>query len=989
MSQMAAHVRGSASSTNLQKLEVLEQLESSASDEYREELCDMLTAAKAYAEGEAGDSPKYQAAALVVKHRWELYLAVRGWTNIKAPSVEMVEDFAVFMATTRQTRSLEGRVGLGDSAALLARYTLGQMVFPMLGYESWQGLSRVELKLKSAPFAAVIKDTWIRVRRAMPELKMSAKPFVKEKWEEEAVYQAQDAVYGKMDNGEEPLNSGLTRLVIMALTRATCQRPGSMGLDAFDCKDLTVWGANGANVLSIKDLTISSEGMKITLPDGTVEPDALRGEVKFNRLKHRYFEAQAGGYEYLMSMTADAMAVARRSLDICIVYLWRRGAFKVQYTGMGDAAIAKAVAARQHGHSGGMPEGAMITEDDAIARFNAGERSFQKVVEDEPLVVSLARGGDKEFTTREVTTRYIGDVFKSVSLDAGFLRDGGVNNMRRSTMVLVQKNAERQGFDPSMHAKRVVNHRGGGHQCREGVYEDCTHTTDIGAFLMNRPPECIEGLNGISATRCPELTKYRTPSDVPTKDPLWKLLKGNEELKTYNAAASRLKGLLEDCTVAAHRTQVKAQMQLVEKEGAKLEAFLRKKVLWEKRKDVYERHVEALKTMPAEEKQRIREVNSFEGVTRRHLLLRYGCNIDVPFDVDAVVGSRNAKGKGKKGVEFRVKWRGYKEEFDSWLAAEDVPKGMAESFLTTGNDVRQAKDAVTMEAAHVATEAVSESDLLTPKRGTVPAVKPSADVPSSIRAKVQKAEEGLLHQLKVCMEAEGLLKEAAMRKLAQEASVPLETLRKKVWRAGKRLEAISGDSNDDGTGGDNGEGAANKEAMTKVTFIFCAKSMETSVPTSAMVATLYVKIAELLNKPPEQLRLLVDGVRLSSLQTIGAVLSDAEATVDVFEEQLGGGGGSQDSPISLGSPELAAGGTQPDELAAGGTQPDEGYLSEGGTEVDVGSQEDPILLLSPEVPCKEVVNALIENEAGKFLNEKRRQGKPYGGKIDGVDRRRG
>ena len=96
----------------------------------------------------------------------------------------------------------------------------------------------------------------------------------------------------------------------------------------------------------------------------------------------------------------------------------------------------------------------------------------------------------------------VGEVFVSVSEDAGFKPgSGGVNNMRRSTMVAVQKGAERLGFDPSMHAKRIVNHRGEGHGTRESVYEDCTNTTDIGAFLMQRQVESIEGLTNLGNTR--------------------------------------------------------------------------------------------------------------------------------------------------------------------------------------------------------------------------------------------------------------------------------------------------------------------------------------------------------------------------------------------------------------------------------------------------------------------------------------------------------
>ena len=66
-----------------------------------------------------------------------------------------------------------------------------------------------------------------------------------------------------------------------------------------------------------------------------------------DRLKHYYFQAAAGGYEYDMSMTPDALAVARRSADIAAMYLWRRGVFAVQYAGMTKEAVAAAVAARK------------------------------------------------------------------------------------------------------------------------------------------------------------------------------------------------------------------------------------------------------------------------------------------------------------------------------------------------------------------------------------------------------------------------------------------------------------------------------------------------------------------------------------------------------------------------------------------------------------------------------------------------------------------
>ena len=62
--------------------------------------------------------------------------------------------------------------------------------------------------------------------------------------------------------------------------------------------------------------------------------------------------------------------------------------------------------------------------------------------------------------------------------------------------------------------------------------------------MMRRPVEEIEGLNNLSATRCPELVKYKKPSDVPKKDPKWKVLNENEELLLYRGAEKKLKALV-------------------------------------------------------------------------------------------------------------------------------------------------------------------------------------------------------------------------------------------------------------------------------------------------------------------------------------------------------------------------------------------------------------------------------------------------------------
>ena len=63
-----------------------------------------------------------------------------------------------------------------------------QVVFPMMGYEEWQGLSATELRAKAAPYRVGIKEEWARLRRAFPEMQSAAKPFVKDKWDETAYF---------------------------------------------------------------------------------------------------------------------------------------------------------------------------------------------------------------------------------------------------------------------------------------------------------------------------------------------------------------------------------------------------------------------------------------------------------------------------------------------------------------------------------------------------------------------------------------------------------------------------------------------------------------------------------------------------------------------------------------------------------------------------------------------------------------------------------
>lgn len=52
----------------------------------------------------------------------------------------------------------------------------------------------------------------------------------------------------------------------------------AFGKDKFDLSGLIAkWSKDGENVLKVEDLTWSREGLRIELPDGTVEEHSLRG----------------------------------------------------------------------------------------------------------------------------------------------------------------------------------------------------------------------------------------------------------------------------------------------------------------------------------------------------------------------------------------------------------------------------------------------------------------------------------------------------------------------------------------------------------------------------------------------------------------------------------------------------------------------------------------------------------------------------------------
>ena len=218
------------------------------------------------------------------------------------------------------------------------------------------------------------------------------------------------------DNGDMHLVVFATRMAVLAFVRATCSRGASVCKDWFDrAGKMLHWLEN--NVLSVGDFTWAKEVMELLMPDGTEEDDPLRGKVKLNRVKHHHYE---GGYEYEMSVTADAAHAARRANTWINNYHMARGLFKVQYAGMSQSAIENALKDRaENGYAGGMPPGATISLEEAQRRREAGEVAFLEVLENEPFFVQPEGrrgkgGGHFVFTQKEMRTEYFGKVFHEV-----------------------------------------------------------------------------------------------------------------------------------------------------------------------------------------------------------------------------------------------------------------------------------------------------------------------------------------------------------------------------------------------------------------------------------------------------------------------------------------------------------------------------------------------------------------------------------------------
>jgi hypothetical protein len=276
----------------------------------------------------------------------------------------------------------------------------------------------------------------------------------------------------------------------------------------------------GRTVLRVKDFTWQPGFM--VLVEAELE-EGLRGEVKLRRVKRHYHERS---YGYEMPVTPDALAVARRAATWLLVYMWRRALFAVQYDGMSAAAKQQAWAARERGFSGGMPPGAVISAEEAIARLKAGERSYVRVefgpgdvrlAGDEPMFVNL--GSDMRFTTTELNAERAGEVYSELGEELGVRpHSSGVNSGRRNAAVALSQGLDKEGMGQMM-VKKLMQHRTSqGTTTFEAQYDDAPHSVDLGALMMGRRPEAIVALKSLLTTRVQGLAQLRVFSDVPKND---------------------------------------------------------------------------------------------------------------------------------------------------------------------------------------------------------------------------------------------------------------------------------------------------------------------------------------------------------------------------------------------------------------------------------------------------------------------------------------
>ena len=267
------------------------------------ELVEKIRAVGAEAETDGGLDPGSAEIINDVQRVWEQFVpwAVDGSIiepiNPKVgPRLEDVRHFTAYFYETRNYWSRAGRVGRDVEFLTKVQWTLAPHVFPRL-YEEWRGLDETVLQAKAVPFGAA---AGARLKRLMkqekePEKHGTGKLFRKKRWTDRFYYLVQDHHMALLDR-----NEAVTRNAIIGYMRITGSRNGSMAKSKYDLREETQWAA--INVLNVKDLRFGAEGLDIVdveeVPSGEKRVvQQPRGEVKYNRVKRRYYEYDYGKEE--------------------------------------------------------------------------------------------------------------------------------------------------------------------------------------------------------------------------------------------------------------------------------------------------------------------------------------------------------------------------------------------------------------------------------------------------------------------------------------------------------------------------------------------------------------------------------------------------------------------------------------------------------------------------------------------------------------------
>ena len=196
-----------------------------------------------------------------------------------APTLDDMKAFQTYKYLNRKTYSSAGRKGCGDSHGhVQIPYMLGKLVFPLMGYTGWTGLTVAEAKAKNAPLCAELRAHWKALKVQQPDATQEGRAQPKQKWDEQLYFLAQDMCMADMLR----VNRSIFRLAVLGLVRTTCCRGGSFSRDKYDLNGSAARWV-GVNIMSVEDFTWDREGFYMVTPDGGSETDALVGDVQVVR----------------------------------------------------------------------------------------------------------------------------------------------------------------------------------------------------------------------------------------------------------------------------------------------------------------------------------------------------------------------------------------------------------------------------------------------------------------------------------------------------------------------------------------------------------------------------------------------------------------------------------------------------------------------------------------------------------------------------------